>query len=69
LAVWGKKLDSDAAANRLVRKTLTHWRADPDLAGVREPSALDELPPAERKSWRALWSDVDALLRRAQGLR
>jgi hypothetical protein len=69
LAACGQKLGSDPAANRLVTKILTHWRADPDLAGLREPSALDELPAAERQECRALWSDVDALLRRAQDLK
>jgi serine/threonine-protein kinase len=68
LAAWRKILQSNPAAGRQVQKKLTHWRADPDLAGLREPSALDKLPPAERQECRQLWDDVDALLRRAQGL-
>jgi hypothetical protein len=44
---------------------LTHWRADPGLAGVREASALDRMAPAERQEWGRLWSDVEALLGRA----
>jgi serine/threonine-protein kinase len=66
LAAWGKRLDSDPAANRLVQKTLTHWRADPDLAGLREPSALQQLSADERKECLALWEEVTAVLRRAQ---
>jgi hypothetical protein len=43
---------------------LTHWRADPDLAGVRDKPALDKLPDAERMAWRKLWAEVDGLLKR-----
>src|SRR5262245_53032752 len=41
---------------------LRHWKADPDLACVRDPDALAKLPEAERKQWQTLWADVDALL-------
>src|SRR5262249_48111777 len=44
------------------RKELAHWKADPDLAGVREPDALAKLPEAERDAWHALWVEVDRLL-------
>jgi hypothetical protein len=47
-----------------VTNTLTYWQADPDLAGLREPSALDKLSAEERKEWLALWGEVEALLRR-----
>src|SRR5262249_3614065 len=67
LAAWGKVLDSGGAGHRaVVRQRLMSWCADPDLAGLREPRALDRLPPAERQKWRSLWSDVDALLERAR---
>jgi hypothetical protein len=46
-------------------QTLRHWRADIDLAGVRDPAALARLPAAERAAWQALWADVDALIRGA----
>jgi tetratricopeptide (TPR) repeat protein len=65
LAAWNKSLDDDTAkAGELVRRTLTHWRGDPDLAGLREPAALDKLPAEERKEWFALWEEVDALVNR-----
>src|SRR5262249_32277444 len=67
LAFWGKVVGGDAAMKRLVHKTLTHWQADPDLRGLREPSALDKLTPAERQECSWLWRDVDALLKRARG--
>jgi eukaryotic-like serine/threonine-protein kinase len=37
---------------------LTRWREEPDLAGLREPAALNELPDDERKECRALWAAV-----------
>ena len=39
---------------------------DTDLAGVREAKALETIPEADRKAWRTLWADVDALLAKAQ---
>ena len=64
LAAWGKALDSPEARNR-ARKALTHWRDNPDLAGLHEPDALDKLRAEEREEWLALWKDVEAVLRRA----
>jgi serine/threonine-protein kinase len=67
LDAWAKKLDSGLAADRAqVHKILARWREDPDLAGLRDPDALEKLPPAERQECRALWGDHDALLRRAR---
>ena len=40
-------------------QVLTHWKADPDLAPLRD---ADDLPEA----FQHLWADVDALLERAQ---
>jgi serine/threonine-protein kinase len=50
-----------------VLEAVSHWLRDPDLAGLREPAALADLPEAERQAWRDLWADVAALLKRAQG--
>jgi hypothetical protein len=36
------------------------------LAGVRGRVALARLPAAERAGWRALWADVDAVIRSAR---
>jgi eukaryotic-like serine/threonine-protein kinase len=49
-----------------VASTLTHWRSDPDLAGLREPSELQKLSADERKDCLPLWEQVAALLSRAQ---
>src|SRR5262249_13934733 len=70
LAVWAKILDSGSQAARVrVRKMLTQWQADPDLAGLREPSALARLPADEREEGLALWKEVMAVLSRARTAR
>jgi tetratricopeptide (TPR) repeat protein len=67
LDAWARKLQSGRARDRTqVRQMLTWWRKDPDLAGLRDPEALENLPSAERQECRTLWSDVDALLERAR---
>jgi hypothetical protein len=44
---------------------LAKWRVDPDLAGLRESSAVDKLPTDERKDCLALWQAAADLLGRA----
>jgi len=54
-----------------VQQFFQHWTVDPNLAGIRDPSALSRLPEPERKDWRSLWSAVGDLLgqpRPAHGL-
>ena len=50
-------------------QTLKHWQQDADLAGVREGEALAKLPEEEQKAWQDLWSDVETLLKKAEGAR
>jgi serine/threonine-protein kinase len=57
----------DPATKQTVRQRLEHWRQDADLAPVRDPGALDKLPDNERESWRRLWADVGALLKKVGG--
>jgi tetratricopeptide (TPR) repeat protein/serine/threonine protein kinase len=67
LALWGKQLEGATPPVRaIVQKTLLHWQQDPDLAGVRDASALAKLPEAERVEWQKLWADVAALLKKAE---
>ena len=47
-----------------LRQKLTGWRDDPDLAGRREPGALEKLSVEERKERLALWREVEARLSR-----
>lgn len=44
------------------RRTLRHWRSDPDLASVRGPE-IRGIPVGERAAWRKLWAKVAATLR------
>jgi len=67
LAAWAKTLDSGSRTGPdLAKKMLTLWKADPDLAGLREPSALEKLSADERKECLAVWNEVGAMLNRAQ---
>jgi serine/threonine-protein kinase len=64
LTAWGKLAEGPAEQRLRVRQTLTRWRADPDLTGVRDKDALAKLPEDERAKWRELWGEVDGLLQR-----
>jgi tetratricopeptide (TPR) repeat protein len=67
LAAWKRMIDRDSSANRtLVRQTLMGWQTDRDLDGLRDPQALEKLPPSEREECRALWKEVRVLGRHAQ---
>jgi serine/threonine-protein kinase len=66
LAAYAKLAQrGDPSAKQMVRQRLDHWRQDAELAGLRDPQALEKLPDDEREACRALWADVDALLRKA----
>jgi serine/threonine-protein kinase len=70
LAAWNKVLAGDTAqARELVRRALTSWRGDPDLAGLREPDALGRLAADERKDCLALWHEVGVVLEHSNGVR
>jgi tetratricopeptide (TPR) repeat protein len=65
LARYDEDLAGRADGRRAaVRRRLERWRHDPDLAGVRDPAALADLPEAERRQWQDLWRDVAAALAR-----
>jgi tetratricopeptide (TPR) repeat protein len=67
LRSWSHALDRRPAGQRkAVPRVLKHWKTEPELAGVRDADALAKLPNSEQQAWRTLWSDVDALLRKAQ---
>jgi serine/threonine-protein kinase len=67
LAAWSKVLENGPPqARQSIPQTLQHWKADPDLAGLRDPAALVKLPEEEQKACRALWAEVDALVAKAR---
>jgi tetratricopeptide (TPR) repeat protein len=66
LALYAKLAGRDDPKMKgAVRRRLAHWRQDANLASVRDPQALDQLPEDERQQWRRLWDDVAALLAKA----
>jgi serine/threonine-protein kinase len=66
LAWWAKKIETGTAQARTpARSRLQLSQSDSALAGVRDRDRLARLPDEERAQWERLWSDVDALLRRA----
>ena len=68
LTWWGKALgNGNAQTNAWVQQRLRHLQADVSLDGVRAKDALARLPDEERMLWQRLWSDVDALLKKADG--
>jgi serine/threonine-protein kinase len=67
LAVRTGKLDSRTPASRAsASRAASRWRQDPNLAGIRDPEALAQLPEGERNACEAFWAEVQALFDRAQ---
>src|SRR5262249_23060941 len=67
LATWTKLLESAKGVQRqAIDEALKHWQQDSDLASIRDETALAKLPENERKAWKSLWANVDALLTEAR---
>jgi serine/threonine-protein kinase len=67
LARWTKQSEIGTPEMKsLVGQKLQNWKADSDLAGIRDEMALKALPEDERKACRALWAEVDDLLAKAR---
>jgi serine/threonine-protein kinase len=67
LTWWGKALDKGNAQTKAdVHGRLQVWQIDSDLAGLRDPAALEAMSPDERKECLALWLEVSEMLRRVQ---
>jgi tetratricopeptide (TPR) repeat protein len=61
-------VSAEAAARQEAAAKMTHWLADKDLSGVRDPQPLAKLPSAEREAWQKFWAEVKATLAEAQKL-
>lgn len=67
LAQWTRLAESGKPSDReVVQKTLLHWQADPDLAGIRAKDALTRLPADEAERCRKLWADVETMLKKSE---
>jgi serine/threonine protein kinase/Flp pilus assembly protein TadD len=65
LAACARLLESRRPEDyRVVRGRLRNWQCDHDLASLREPAALAQLPADEQRECRQLWTDVESLLKR-----
>jgi tetratricopeptide (TPR) repeat protein len=59
---WAKQLAAATPqARAAVLQTLQHWQNDADLAGLRDPAGLAQLPQEERKAWAKLWQEIAVL--------
>jgi serine/threonine protein kinase len=50
-----------AADREFAHESLAHRLIDEDFDSVRDPKALQRLPPAEREAWSKLWAEVREL--------
>ncbi len=70
LSAWKRIALTIGPGNKeMVAKTLAHWKADGDLASIRDEAELAKLPEEERLAFKQLWTDVDQLLAKASGAR
>jgi eukaryotic-like serine/threonine-protein kinase len=68
LSAWKRvSMIVEPGNKELVAKTLTHWKQDADLAGIRDAKELAKLPDEERAALKQLWGDVEALLTKVHG--
>jgi serine/threonine-protein kinase len=69
LTLRTKQVETGKAADRAtVRQMLRQWQKDADLTGLRDKAALAKLPAEEQKACTQLWTDVAALLKKAETL-
>jgi eukaryotic-like serine/threonine-protein kinase len=67
LAFWSRRVETGPPQARTsVAQTLQHWKADTDLAGIRDEPALARLPGDERNACREIWAKVEGLLKKSQ---
>jgi hypothetical protein len=57
---------SAGKAGPTIAQRMQHWLQDTDFAGVRGDESWARLPEEERKNWRKLWQEVEALRQRAE---
>ena len=67
LVVWTRQVEAGPPqARQLAAQILQQWKADTDLAGIRERTALGKLPEDEQNACRSLWAEVEVVLKNAQ---
>jgi len=59
MVTWIPMLEGGPSGNRRdAAAALRGWMNTHELAGVRDPKALEALPEDERKAWQALWDEA-----------
>jgi hypothetical protein len=67
LAAYVKCLNTeDRQAPGLVRRRVVPWKYDPQLASLRDPDAVAELPAEEQEACHKLWAEVEAVLQKCR---
>ncbi len=62
LESFKKLLDRNEATNRqFVEQTLSSWRLDDALAGIRDADEIEKMPEVERRECQVLWSEVETV--------
>ena len=68
LSAWKRVAMAGGTADKeAIVGALTHWKADADLAGIRDAPHLAKLSDQDRSALERLWSDVDGLLAEVKG--
>ena len=63
LAAWAKVVETGPTEMKAtIKPTLEQWKADADLAAIRDEKELTKLSEKERVAFKQLWNDVDQLL-------
>jgi hypothetical protein len=62
-------LADDAKDHALIRQTLQRWQNDPDLADIRNPAAVVNLPGDEQEACKKLWTGVAELVKKLEAMK
>jgi WD40 repeat protein len=64
---WDKLIEPESPGERqTAASTLSRWQKDASLIGIRDSAALAKLSAEERAAFTQLWSDVAALMKKAE---
>lgn len=68
MSAW-ERVTKTVAPNdeELVARTVTHWKQDADLGGIRDDQERGKLPDQEQAAFAQFWDDVDGLLAKLAG--
>jgi tetratricopeptide (TPR) repeat protein len=53
-------MDGTTSAAADLAAGMMHWQGDPDLASIRTPEALRDLPETEQIQWKQFWRSIES---------